>query len=113
MQMIYEPRAVAFFSQLRWEGEIKRRCSAVARIIATNELAYPYPPSLLAAAILCHVRRTMRIEPVWTPTLTTIMMYREAQFAQLERDLARWVPDPANAQWPWAGAGGDSDDADY
>ena len=114
MQPIYEPRAGAFFNQLWREGEIKRRCSAVARIIATNELAYPYPPSLLAAAILCHVRRTMRIEPAWNPTLTTIMMYREAQFAQLERDLARWVPDPANAQWPWAGAGGDdSDDADY
>ena len=95
------------------EGEIRRRCNHVARIVATNELAYPYPPSLLAAAILCHVRRTMRIEPAWTPALTTIMIYREAQFAQLERDLARWVPEPANAQWPWADVGGDSDDADY
>ena len=57
----------------------------------------------------------MRIEPAWNPTLTTIMMYREAQFAQLERDLARWVPDPANTRWPWVPVGGDdsSDDADY
>ena len=110
----YEPELDGVWSMFTREGEIRRRCNHVARIVATNELAYPYPPSLLAAAILCHVRRTMRIEPAWTPALTTIMMYREAQFAQLERDLARWVPDPANAQWPWAGAGGDdSDDADY
>ena len=109
----YEPELDGVWSMFTREGEIRRRCNHVARIVATNELAYPYPPSLLAAAILCHVRRTMRIEPAWTPALTTIMMYREAQFAQLERDLARWVPDPANAQWPWAGAGGDdSDDAD-
>ena len=104
----------AQMNRRRTQENVQLRCNAVARIVATNELAYPYPPSLLAAAILCHVRRTMRIEPAWTPTLTTIMMYREAQFAQLERDLARWVPDPANAQWPWAGVGGDdSDDADY
>ena len=109
----YDPPLDGVWSMFTREGEIRRRCNAVARIVATNELAYPYPPSLLAAAILCHVRRTMHIEPVWTPALTTIMMYREAQFAQLERDLARWVPDPANAQWPWADVGGDSDDADY
>ena len=109
----YEPELDGVWSMFTREGEIRRRCNHVARIVATNELAYPYPPSLLAAAILCHVRRTMRIEPAWNPTLTTIMMYREAQFAQLERDLARWVPDPANAQWPWADVGGDSDDADY
>ena len=109
----YDPPLDGVWSMFTREGEIRRRCNAVARIVATNELAYPYPPSLLAAAILCHVRRTMRIEPAWNPTLTTIMMYREAQFAQLERDLARWVPDPANAQWPWADVGGDSDDADY
>ena len=109
----YDPPLDGVWSMFTREGEIRRRCNAVARIVATNELAYPYPPSLLAAAILCHVRRTMRIEPAWTPALTTIMMYREAQFAQLERDLARWVPDPANAQWPWADVGGDSDDADY
>ena len=104
----------AQMNRRRTQENVQLRCNAVARIVATNELAYPYPPSLLAAAILCHVRRTMRIEPAWTPALEVIMMYREAQFAQLERDLARWVPDPANAQWPWAGLGGDdSDDADY
>ena len=114
MQPTFEPPLDAVWSMLRREGEIKRRCSAVARMVATYELAYPYPPSLLAAAILLHVRRTMSIEPAWTPALKVIMMYSEADLEVLRRDLARWVPDPANAQWPWAGLGGDSsDDADY
>ena len=104
----------AQMNRRRTEENLKLRCNAVARIVATNELAYPYPPSLLAAAILLHVRRTMPIEPAWTPNLQRIMMYREAQLEVIVRDLARWVPDPENARWPWAGMGGDdSDDADY
>ena len=70
---------------------------------------------MVAAGIILHVRRTMGFDPAWTPALdSSTGGFSEAQLEPILRDLARWVPDPANAQWPWAGAGGDdSDDADY
>ena len=99
---------------------LQQRCDAVARVAACYELLYPWSPTIVAAAIILHVRRTMGFDPAWTPALdSSTGGFSEAQLEPILRDLARWVPDPANARWPWWGRGGgggdddSSDDADY
>ena len=103
--------------QVNWHRDLFRgRCNTVARVAACYELLYPWPPAIVAAAIILHVRQTMGIDPAWTPALDRATGgFSEAQLEPIRRDLVRWVPDPANARWPWAGMGGDdsSDDADY
>ena len=100
-----------------WQRDLFReRCNAVARVAACVELLYPWPPAILAAAIILHVRQTMGIDPAWTPALDRATgCFSEAQLEPTRRDLVRWVPDPANTRWPWVPVGGDdsSDDADY
>lgn len=102
------------------EGRIRARCDAVSRVVACYELLYPLPPTIIAAAILLHVRKTMRIDPAWSPALESITGgFSEIHLEPVRRDLVKWVPNPANVSWPWAhgppGMGGDSsdDDADY
>ena len=99
---------------------LQHRCDAVARVVACYELLYPWSPTMVAAGIILHVRRTMGFDPAWTPALdSSTGGFSEAQLEPILRDLARWVPDPANARWPWWGRGGgggdddSSDDADY
>ena len=100
-----------------WQrDQFRERCNAVARVAACVELLYPWPPAILAAAIILHVRQTMGIDPAWTPALDRATgCFSEAQLEPTRRDLVRWVPDPANPRWPWVPVGGDdsSDDADY
>jgi len=95
---------------------LRERCNAVARVAACVELLYPWPPAILAAAIILHVRQTMGIDPAWTPALDRATgAFSEAQLEPTRRDLVRWVPDPANPRWPWVPIRRDdsSDDADY
>ena len=88
------------------------RCANVSRMVVCQDYFFSLPPTIVAASVLYHVRKSLLTEETaWNPGLEQLSGYASDLVKDVANLLTDVIPDPALPAWPWIHMG-DAHDSD-
>ena len=79
-----------------------RRCANVSRMVACQDYFFSLPPTIVAAGVLYHVRKSLLTEETaWNPGLEQLSGYASDLVKDVADLLVDLIPDPTLPAWPW------------
>ena len=83
-------------------------------MVACQDYFFSLPPTIVAASVLYHVRKSLLTEETatWSPELERLLAIPTDIIQRVAGMIADLVPDPAEPEWPWAVMYRPGDDSD-